>query len=99
MGEAKNFIDHSSEIIEENKALLFMGHKYFSGERLYIINEDLEYGWTLNQLNSIREQWNEGESLLNIAKYYNADPDSIVLVLIHLGRRGKLKQRPGGLFA
>ncbi|GAF14903.1 hypothetical protein JCM19046_3535 [Bacillus sp. JCM 19046] len=99
MGAAQNFVDHTSEIVEENKALMYMGHKYFSGERLYIINEDLEHGWTLNQLNGIRDQWNDGESLRDIAEHYDADPDSIVLVLIHLGRRGKLKQRPGGLFA
>ncbi|WP_054704661.1 hypothetical protein [Bacillus sp. JCM 19041] len=97
--QVEHFVDHTAEIAEENSALVYMRNKYFMGERLQIINEDLEHGWTQKQLDGIRDLWNNEQSLYTIADHYNADPDSIVLVLIHLGRRGKLKQRPGGLFA
>jgi hypothetical protein len=59
--------------------------------------EDLDFYFDRIELKEIKEMWEKGEGVYDIAVYFERDPDEIVLALMHLAREDKISQRKGGL--
>lgn len=66
--------------------------------RSYIVLQDMEFGYTPEEIEEFDELWNAGISLWDIAKRFKRDPDEMVLVVLDRIRKGALGKRKGGLF-
>ena len=66
-------------------------------EKVYVALEDLDFMRSLAEVWSFRRMWNEGRSVYDIARDYGRDPDEVVVLAMCQMRKGKIKQRPGGL--
>jgi hypothetical protein len=63
-----------------------------------IVLEDLNFLWDRPELRELVQMWNKKFSVLQMAEYFERDPDEILLALIHLARTDRIKKRKGGLF-
>lgn len=78
-------------------------------EELFIIHDDLDFGWTKKDMQKVIELWNDGMSLEDIAKQVrpprtlpikrtiDGSIDETFLLLFHLSRNDKIHSRQGGL--
>ncbi|WP_017814427.1 hypothetical protein [Paenibacillus shenyangensis] len=65
---------------------------------IYTALEDLNFFWDEDKdLPQFQNMWNKGCSLLEIAEYFDRDPDEVVLLVIDQAREKKIKQRQHGL--
>ena len=60
-----------------------------------IILEDLDFTWEREDINKVTKMWNEGIYVPDIAKNINRPTEEVFLLLMHLGRQGRIKQRKG----
>lgn len=77
-------------------------------EPLEIALYDLDFSWRSSEIVEVIEMWNGGKSIDAIAAKVRpprkgiktkADAeDETALLIMHLMRQGKIKQRPGGMF-
>lgn len=63
-------------------------------DRPYFACLDLDFEWTAPQLKEFLRLWGLGFKLADIAKELNRDPDEVALLIIDLGRKGKLGHYP-----
>lgn len=70
----------------------------YSKEPLYIACMDLDFGWKRTQLETVIEMWNQNYHPRAIAKKVKRDVDDVAVLLISLGREGRIQRRPSGLF-
>jgi hypothetical protein len=65
-----------------------------------IILEDLDMGWTDEDIEMCVTLWNEGWSLAYICRYFEErDPDDITLLIIHCTRQNLIQKRKHSIYA
>lgn len=73
-----------------------------------IVLDDLDFSWTESEVKQVKQLWKKGVSIVEIANtvrkqnldFYRKDQDAIdetALLIIHLGRKGQIKSRKGGV--
>ena len=62
----------------------------------YIACEDLEFGWSQEDVEQVIEWWNEGVSYDEMARRLDRDGDEVAILLIDLVRKGRIQKRRGG---
>lgn len=60
-----------------------------------IILEDVDFAWEREDINKVTKMWNGGIYVPDIAKNINRPTEEVFLLLMHLGRQGRIKQRKG----
>ncbi|MDD9312674.1 hypothetical protein PUS82_15470 [Cytobacillus firmus] len=76
----------------------YMEHKLRdSRKKRVIVLEELNFLWDAPELAEVTDMWMQGEGIQDIAKYFDRDPDEIILALMHLARSDRISQRKGGL--
>lgn len=58
-----------------------------------IILEELDFEWDKKDIEKVNELWNQGAHLKNISKAVNRSPEETFLLLMHLAKKGKIKER------
>lgn len=70
-----------------------------SDSDVVIILEDCEFMWSSKELKHLCALWEQGLGLEDMLEVFvDYDGDEVFLALMHLVRRGKIRQRLGGLF-
>lgn len=64
----------------------------------YIALIDLDFGFSQEELKIFRSMWKVGESVFAIAEELERDPDEIAILVMDQARKGRIKQRPRGVF-
>lgn len=65
---------------------------------IYTALEDLNFHWDEDKdIPHFRLMWGAGCSVLEIADYFDRDPDEVLLLVIDQAKAGKIKQRKYGL--
>lgn len=59
---------------------------------------DMDFSWSRREVCETIRLWRLGVPYHHIAERINRDPDEVFILLIDLGRRKKIKKRPGGVF-
>lgn len=62
-----------------------------------VILEELNFIWDRPELNEMKKMWKNGDGVERMAKYFDRDPDEVILALIHLARDEKITPRKTGL--
>lgn len=60
-----------------------------------IILEDLNFMWEKEQIDRVIELWQEGINVIDIATEINRNTEEVFLLLMHLGRKDRIKKRAG----
>jgi len=63
-------------------------------EDIFILS-DLNLSWRLSEMDKAVKLWNKGEHLLNISAALNREGDETFILLLHLGRLGRIQERKG----
>lgn len=63
-----------------------------------IILDDLDFEWKQKQIDRVIAMWQEGINVINIAAEINRNTEEVFLLLMHLGRKGKIRKRDGYLW-
>lgn len=66
-------------------------------EKVYIALEDMDFVWSLVEVEAFRRMWHEGQSIYEMAQYFDRDPDEVTVLVMCQMRKEKIEQRPGGL--
>jgi len=72
--------------------------KYRPDEQLYIAFEAFDFSWYKKEVERVIRYWKYGLSLAEIGKRINRDLDEIAILLMDLGRKGKIKPRKNGIW-
>lgn len=74
--------------------------KYMTKKRshTYICCEDLDFVWDEREVVQVEKMWASGLSLFDIARAFDRAPDEVALLIMDRARKGKIKQRKGGVF-
>jgi len=72
--------------------------QYRPKEELYIACYDMNFSWLPQDVKKVIRLWEYGLSLKEIGKHLRRDLDEIAILLIDLGRQGKIKSREGGIY-
>ncbi|PTM58358.1 helix-turn-helix domain containing protein [Desmospora activa] len=70
----------------------------YKGRRDYIACDDLDFGWTQQELHIFREMWEKGKPGYEIAKTLKRSRDEIGILIIDQTRQGMISPRKGGWF-
>ncbi len=84
----------------ENQAIGRIEAGYLKREfgQLHIACEEMDFTWSLRQVRSFREMWNEGNSIHEMAAYFRRAEEEIALLILDQASRGMIEPRKGGLF-
>ncbi|MHC2450293.1 uncharacterized protein (DUF952 family) [Bacillus altitudinis] len=64
-----------------------------------IILEDFNFEWTIVGLKRFLDYWHEGRSVVEMAELFNRKAEEVLLLMIDFSKRGKIKERPNGVWA
>lgn len=67
-------------------------------EQLYIALEDLDFSWTLEEIEQALQKWNEGLHIGDIAEEMQREEDEVFLLLLDQARKGVIQYRENGIF-
>lgn len=69
-------------------------------ERQYIafFDSEINFSWNESDVARFRVMWENGLSILGIAKKFNRPPLEIVLLALDLGEQELIVRRPGGIY-
>lgn len=62
-------------------------------EEIVTILEELDFTWTRAQMDHVKQYWNIGKSLLDIADITKRKDEEVFLLLLHLSRKGSISKR------
>jgi hypothetical protein len=65
---------------------------------IYIALEEVDLTWSLGEVMDIREMWNAGVPLTDIARKVKRQPDELALLIFDQAIQGKIQKRDGGIF-
>ncbi|MCS1351176.1 helix-turn-helix domain-containing protein [Mechercharimyces sp. CAU 1602] len=68
----------------------------FERRLLYVALEDLDFVWDEAEVPQVVEMWRDGQSLHDIAKTLDRDPDEVTLLVMDLARQGRISRRKRG---
>ena len=73
--------------------------KYMTRQRrnTVIVLEELDFVWDEDEITEYCQMWREGKPFSEIAEWFGRDPDEVLLLHLHLARKGRVKARKGGL--
>lgn len=72
--------------------------QYRPGEEIYIACYDMNFSWLQQDVKKVIRLWEYGLSLKEMGKHLRRDLDEIAILLMDLGRKGKIKPREGGVY-
>jgi hypothetical protein len=64
-----------------------------------IVCEELNFVWDEPELKQLAMMWKRGDCLELMGKYFDRDPDEVLIALVHLARNDKIHRRKGGLYS
>lgn len=67
-------------------------------EPLHIALEDMDFTWYADEVGQVARWWAEGLPLEAMAARLGREMDEVGILLIDLGRRGKIRERDGGVY-
>ena len=67
-------------------------------DELHIALQELDFSWYPVQVSKVIRLWDGGMDIRDIADQVGRDGDEVFLLLMDLGRRGRIKPREGGVF-
>lgn len=62
-------------------------------EEVVTILEELDFTWTVEQMDNVKRYWNEGKSLLDIRDIIKRTDEEVFLLLLHLSKKGRISKR------
>ncbi|MTI83464.1 MAG: hypothetical protein FH756_06050 [Firmicutes bacterium] len=62
-----------------------------------VILEDLDFAWRPSEQSRAVVMWNDGTNIPNMARELKRQQDEVLMLVVHLARRGKIESRQGGL--
>jgi len=65
-------------------------------ERLVFVCENMDLTIYDSEVEAVIADWKAGLHLADIAERIGRDPDEMAIIIIGLGHRGRLGERPGG---
>lgn len=86
---------------EEQVAIDHINRTHLTKRRnhLYLALEGLDFVWSLAEVSEFRQMWRKGFSIYEIAEYFQReDVDEVALLVMCQMRKGRIRQRKGGLF-
>ncbi|KJS77739.1 MAG: hypothetical protein JL56_02865 [Desulfotomaculum sp. BICA1-6] len=66
-------------------------------ERKVVILENLDFAWKPSDMTRAAEMWQEGMPVPDMARELKRHDDEVLLLIVHLGRLGRIQARPGGI--
>lgn len=63
---------------------------------MHIACEDLNFMWSLQEVNDFREMWKEGLCIVDIAEKLGREVDEVGILVIDQKRQRKIHKRLGG---
>lgn len=66
-------------------------------EQKVIILENLDFSWLRSDMDRAAEMWQAGVPVPEMADELGREPDEVLMLVIHLARRGRIGSRKGGL--
>ncbi|MGM0807594.1 MAG: hypothetical protein ACQET8_23085 [Bacillota bacterium] len=72
-------------------------HFLYERDQTYIVLEDAEFRWTVNQVEEFDRMWQEGYSLQHIATHFDRTCLETGLLLMDRAEKGFCKQRKYGI--
>lgn len=64
----------------------------------YIALEDLNFDWSVKDIEKFDALWREGKPLQEIAKILKRPQDEIAVIILDRARKGKIAKRKFGIF-
>jgi hypothetical protein len=64
---------------------------------MIIILESIDFSWRKPDIQTFRELWQCGVSLIEISEKLNRPTDEVALLIIHEAREGTIQPRTGGV--
>lgn len=65
---------------------------------LIIALSDLDFSWFPEEVGKVKQLWNQGLHIADIAEYMKRDQDEVAVLIMHLARKGKIEKRKTGVF-
>ncbi|MGC4378288.1 hypothetical protein WD019_15370 [Fictibacillus sp. Mic-4] len=84
--------------MREAKTITELEKTYLTRPKTYIACEDMDFGWSEQEVLDFDEMWQDGCSLEFIAKRFDRDIDEVALLLIDRARKRKCKPRKHGIY-
>ena len=66
--------------------------------QLTVLLDQLDLTATPNELRTVREAWQSGDSVGDMAERLQRDPDEVALMIMHMARQLRIGPRPGGAY-
>jgi hypothetical protein len=60
-------------------------------------DDDINFFWDEKEVMRFDELWKNGTNILDIAEFFNRDPDEVVVLAIDRARKGFIGKRKGGI--
>lgn len=65
---------------------------------LYIALTDIDFSFYEEEIEEVIDSWEDGEHISDIAEKLDREVDEIAVLIIDLGRKGKLERRRNGVY-
>lgn len=66
--------------------------------QLTVLLDQLDLTATPHELRTVRDGWQSGDSVGDMAERLKRDPDEVALMIMHLARQLRIGPRPGGAY-
>jgi hypothetical protein len=60
-------------------------------------DDDINFFWDEKEVMAFDELWKNGTNILDIAEFFNRDPDEVMILGIDRARKGFIGKRKGGI--
>lgn len=67
-------------------------------KKIEIVLEDLDFIWDRAELSEMKQMWEEGKTIYDMAYRFDRKEEEVFLALLHLSRHGRITKRLGGVF-
>lgn len=74
------------------------GAKTRPKDELHICLEKLDFSWYKKEVEKVKNMWEEGHHIKDIAQVMDREVDEVFLLLLDLIRRKKIKSRENGIY-
>lgn len=65
---------------------------------LYLMLEDLDFSWYEEEVDQVKEMWNDGSHIEKISDKVNREVDEVALLIIDLHRNKEVDIRDNGVY-
>lgn len=63
-----------------------------------VILLDMDFAWQNEDIETVQTMWQEGYSIEKISERVKREVDEVFLLLLHLARKRKIKERPNDIW-